>query len=563
MISLRQVSKKFKLYRRPSDRVLEWVTFRRRHEEFWAVRGVDLEVPRGRTVGIVGANGAGKSTLLKLITGTLLPTEGRIEIVGRVAALLELGTGFHPEFTGRQNIHVNGQLLGLTPEETRDLEPGIIAFSELGPFIDQPIRTYSSGMIVRLGFSIAASVNPQVLIVDEALSVGDARFSAKCISRIRQFRDQGTTILFVSHDPGAVSLLCDEAVLLEQGTIRARGSAKEVLEEYNALQAAKGTGNVEMKVFRAAPDADPNAKRRHGTFQAFVSRMDVCTTDGALSDIFSPGETMMLRLRVDFFSPVVQPTIGFLIKDRLGMEIFGTNTALLKLDLGSFKADESVELDIRIPLQIGFGDYSLTVAVHEDETHLQACYEWTDNAALFRIRHKDKPWWSGLTILQPTYEVRRAKVTPNDLNSPLAERFRHLTDPLPMEEMHPSPFVSGFIATYDGEYGRIYAMRHETLLAIHPRMGTVNLAIRINATSATWVAFRLVGGAEIGKVLLPAGMATVSFALPKELVDRVSLFALHWWKERETDEDPALFLHRVGSSHHPEAHGEWPITTPA
>jgi len=230
MISLRQVSKVFRLYNNPTDRLMEWVLPVKRHQEFHALRDITLEIPKGRTIGLIGQNGAGKSTLLKLITGTLLPTYGTMEIRGRVAALLELGTGFHPEFTGRQNIYVNGQLLGMSREELVKLEPEIIAFTELGPFIDQPVRTYSSGMVLRLGFSIAAAMNPELLIIDEALSVGDARFSQKCIRRIREFRDEGTTILFVSHDPGAVTTLCDEAVLLERGAVRSRGLPKDILE---------------------------------------------------------------------------------------------------------------------------------------------------------------------------------------------------------------------------------------------------------------------------------------------------------------------------------------------
>ncbi|HQH12972.1 MAG TPA: ABC transporter ATP-binding protein, partial [Candidatus Sumerlaeota bacterium] len=198
------------------DRILDWVVpgAGKRYRDFWALRQVSFSIPKGRSVGIIGANGAGKSTLLKLISGTAKPTSGEVRVQGKIAALLELGMGFHAEFTGRQNIRMNGKLLGLTDDELDERIPKIIAFSELGDFIDQPLRTYSSGMYVRLGFSVVASVDPDILIVDEALSVGDLHFQQKCIRRIREFHEQGTTLLFVSHDPGAVKLLCEEAILL-------------------------------------------------------------------------------------------------------------------------------------------------------------------------------------------------------------------------------------------------------------------------------------------------------------------------------------------------------------
>lgn len=455
MISVRQLHKTFKLYRRPSDRMLEWFLPVRRHESFHALRDVNLEIPAGRTLGIVGANGAGKSTLLKLITGVLLPTKGEVEVKGRVAALLELGTGFHPEFTGRQNIHVNGQLLGISPEEMLALEPEIIAFSELGAFIDQPIRTYSSGMYLRLGFSIAACVQPEILIVDEALSVGDARFSQKCIRRIREFRDHGATILFVSHDPGAVSLLCDEAVLLDRGMVRASGTPKDILDEYNALLAAQGTGNSEMTISRPVRLGGVAQPRRHGTFQALIHELVLMDAAGSETTVFAPGDEVTIRLRAMFLTPVRDPTVGISIRDRLGQDLYGTNTALKRVALGEFAPGDVALVEVRLRIPFGFGDYSLTVAIHDDENHLESCYEWTDNAAIFSIRLREKLDWSGLVELQPSFTHRREKPDGSVLAAALRTRFGDLPFVLDAgAERSPSPFLHGCAPPADFAFGR-------------------------------------------------------------------------------------------------------------
>jgi len=231
-IRVENLSKCYRLYQRPVDRLLELLTRRPRHQPFWALRGVSFEVLTGETVGIIGDNGAGKSTLLKILAGTLTPTQGQVECRGRVAALLELGAGFHPEFTGRQNIYLNAALLGLSEEEIRAREEEIIAFSELEDFIDQPVKTYSSGMYVRLAFAIAVQVDPDVLIVDEALSVGDQGFQKKSIDRILEFRRQGKTILFCSHSMYHVTHLCQRAIWLDRGRIRLEGEARRVVQAY-------------------------------------------------------------------------------------------------------------------------------------------------------------------------------------------------------------------------------------------------------------------------------------------------------------------------------------------
>ncbi|MCB2155286.1 ABC transporter ATP-binding protein [bacterium] len=529
MITIQNVSKKFRLYRRPADRMLEWAGFGPRHQEFWALRDIDLAVPNGRTFGIIGPNGAGKSTLLKLITGTLIPTTGSIDVQGRVAALLELGTGFHPEFTGRQNIWVNGQMLGLSADEIREHEREIIDFSELGGFIDQPIRTYSSGMIVRLGFSIAASVNPKVLIVDEALSVGDARFAQKCIRRIRRFREAGTTILFVSHDPSAVSTLCDEAILLEQGRVISRGLPSDVLDEYNALLASKGEGNVEMRIHRSHDSVD-DGPRRSGTFQALVTRLSLLDSRGEPTEIFTPGSAMSLRMRVLFFAPVENPTVGFLIKNRLGLDVFGTNTALQDLQLGSFQPGESVEVTAEIPLELGEGEYTLTVAVHQDETHLEECYDWSDRFALFRVRSAEKNKWSGMVRLAPQLSAERSTSSAGDIRAALAEVFSEVADPLLPGAHVPSPFLRGFYALEEAPDGPFRWTADEAVFVFRPEHNRMELAIgafaREGGPSDVKVRLHSQEFGAIGEVQLEKERSVVEFLLPQEAIGRLGIFEI-------------------------------------
>ncbi|MGQ9486111.1 MAG: ABC transporter ATP-binding protein [Desulfosoma sp.] len=254
-IRLRAVTKSYRLYARPTDRLKEALLRRPYHRPFHSVQNVSLDVAPGESLGIIGDNGAGKSTLLKIVAGTLSPTSGEVQIGGRVAALLELGAGFHPEFTGRKNIYLNASLLGLSDAEIRRCEPRIIDFAELGPFIDQPIKSYSSGMVVRLAFSIATSVDPDILVIDEALSVGDQYFQKKCIDRILQFQREGKTILFCSHSLYTVNLLCARAVWMREGSIFMDGAATSVTAAYeNTLRERSRTVEV-----AAAPQVEERA----------------------------------------------------------------------------------------------------------------------------------------------------------------------------------------------------------------------------------------------------------------------------------------------------------------
>lgn len=418
MIELANVSKMFRLYASPLERVRDWVGLPAHPREFWALRDISFTIPRGSSVGIIGPNGAGKSTLLKLITGTLLATSGTVKTEGRVAALLELGTGFHPEFTGRQNIRINAQLLGISPEDIARREEEIIQFSELGFFIDQPLRTYSSGMIMRLGFAVMVAVEPEILIVDEALSVGDARFTQKCLRRLRDFREAGATILFVSHDAGAALALCDEAILLDGGRLRERGRPSTILDHYNSLLASRGDGNVDIVRESAEPDEGEMVRRRTGTFEARITSVDVLNGTAQPTEIFRPGDDAIFRIRVAFEAAISNPTIGILVRDRLGLEVYGTNTSLLGIATGDFKPGETLELDVRLRLLLGHGDYSLTIAVHSEDTHLERCYDWADHIAIFSVRFAGKQTWKGFAALEPKFEITRSATPPAPAPAP-------------------------------------------------------------------------------------------------------------------------------------------------
>jgi lipopolysaccharide transport system ATP-binding protein len=386
-IEVVNVSKCYKIYRQPIDRLLEWILplKKRLSKDFWALRNISLTISKGDALGIIGANGAGKSTLLKIISGTSAPTSGNIRVIGRIAALLELGMGFHPELTGRQNIRMNGKLLGLNEEELDEKIPAIIAFSELGDFIDQPLRTYSSGMYVRLGFSVAASVNPDILIVDEALSVGDAHFQQKCIRRIKEFHEKGVTLLFVSHDPGAVRNLCKNAVLIEEGEIVSRGDPEEILDHYNALVAKRSSRGTAFRMERLK-SATPHVSTRHsGNFMAVITDAGLLNKQGERITAAFSGQEIKVYVKTFFLGDVDNPTIGFLIKDRLGNEIFGTNSYMLGRDLGKYRSGETLELNFSFPMNIGPGEYTLTAAAHAMEFHTDECYDWADKIFLFNM----------------------------------------------------------------------------------------------------------------------------------------------------------------------------------
>ena len=393
-IELFNLGKAYKRYPSRWSRLAEWLRpARPRHELSWVLRGLNLRVPQGQALGIIGRNGAGKSTLLKMVTGTSTPTEGHVQMHGRVAALLELGMGFHGDFTGRQNAWISAQLLGLADHEIAAAMPDIEAFAEIGHYIDEPVRTYSSGMQVRLAFSVATALRPDVLIVDEALAVGDVYFQHKCYTRIREFRALGTTLVFVSHDPGAIKSLCDRAVLLDAGRIVADDVPDQVLDLYNALVAERENSTFEAA---AAPVGEPAVGVRSGDKRAVLLAVDVHDAHGP-ARVLRVGQTMEVRVQLRKQAPVDDLTVGFLLRDRLGNDVFGTNTWHLKTTgLAELPEGSTAVLCGHVPvLNLGPGSYTVSVALHGDMTHIENSYDWWDKAALFEVVRGSEPLFEG------------------------------------------------------------------------------------------------------------------------------------------------------------------------
>ena len=401
-LTVSHVGKAYKRYPNKWARAWEWVSRRTMHEKTWVLNDIDFSVKPGEAVGIIGVNGAGKSTLLKIITGTTQATTGNIASSGRVAALLELGMGFHPDFTGRQNVFMSGQLLGLSQAEIAACMPAIEAFAEIGDYMDRPVRLYSSGMQMRVAFSVATAVRPDLLIVDEALSVGDAYFQHKSFDRIRQFRAQGTALLIVSHDRSAIQGLCDRAILLEKGKVRMDGSPEAVMDFYNAMIAERENATIEVKV-----RDDGRVQTTSGTGEARVIAVDLLNSTGDVVEFVNVGEPVTLCARIQLFADLPELVFGYLIKDRLGQEIFGTNTHYLQLDLKRLRTGELITLSLSFPANFGVGSYSVSTALHVAENHLSANYEWRDLALMFNVTNINRDTFVGVNWLPPRVECVR------------------------------------------------------------------------------------------------------------------------------------------------------------
>ncbi|MGC1818503.1 MAG: ABC transporter ATP-binding protein [Casimicrobiaceae bacterium] len=380
-VRARGLGKGYKRYRRKWGRAAEWVGLGVHHQLAWVLWDVSFDVAPGEAVGIVGANGAGKSTLLKLITGTVRPTAGTYETGGRVAALLELGIGFHPEFTGRQNVYMAGNILGISRQRIESSMGEIEDFAEIGDYIDQPVRTYSSGMQVRLAFSVATAVRPDVLIVDEALSVGDTYFQHKSFDRIRRFRDQGTTLLFVSHSPGAVKSLCDRALLLDHGVVLRDGAPDAVLDYYNALIAAQ-RADYEIRQVEVAAQ---RTMTRSGSSETTIESIEL-VSQGRATSVLRSGDSAAVRIAIAVHAPVQELTAGILIRDRFGNDVFGTNTFHLGASRKALSPGERMLVEFAFRgLDLGVGSYSISAALHTGDRHTPTNFDWWDRALVFQV----------------------------------------------------------------------------------------------------------------------------------------------------------------------------------
>ena len=420
------VSKQYRIYDRPADRLKESLTRGRRkyHREFWALSNISFEVETGTTTGIIGPNGSGKSTLLQIITGTLEPTHGTVWHTGRIAALLELGAGFNPEFTGIENVFMNASLLGLSRTETERLLPQIESFAEIGDFIYQPIKMYSSGMQLRLAFATAIATAPDILIIDEALAVGDAVFQHRCLRRIKEMQENGTTILFVSHDPAAIRALCTRAILLNQGQMLADGAPPDVLNRYQkiimarqqAFEAHLDAAHLNEAHLDEAGQSDkspvteplqmslvaPSYLYRHGDRSAEILSVELLDASQQRAELVETGEPVTVRVVYVAHADLDDVVCGFLIRNRHGIHIYGTNTELQQAASGKVSSGQVNEVRFNFDCWIAPDLLSVSVAVHSAAGE---SYDWMDGCVFFRVMAATS--MEGVANLNATATTRR------------------------------------------------------------------------------------------------------------------------------------------------------------
>lgn len=402
VLRVTSLGKAYRSYKSELQRVASWFGLRLKPaEENWVLQDISFSIQAGESIGIVGQNGAGKSTLLKMITGTLPPTKGKVEINGRVAAILELGMGFNPEFTGRQNAFHGLSMMGFTQVQIEQVMPELEAFAEVGEYFDHPVRTYSSGMQMRVAFAVATAFRPEILIVDEALSVGDAYFQHKSFDRIKKFREQGTTLLLVTHDRSTIQSICDRAILLERGFVIKDSEPEEVMDFYNALIAEKENAEPTIKVQRLP---DGRAQTSSGTGQASLASIQLINEKSEPVEYINVGEPVTLKVAIDIVEDLPELVFGYMIKDRLGQAVFGTNTHHLALDMNDLKKGQTVNLSFSFVANIGLGSYSVTTALHVADTHVAANYEWRDLALVFNVVNINRTEFVGINWMPPQVE---------------------------------------------------------------------------------------------------------------------------------------------------------------
>ena len=424
-IRARHLGKSYQVYQRPGDRLKQfvWRGRRRFYRDFWALRDVSFDVEPGATVGIIGRNGSGKSTLLQLVCGTLTPTTGSVELQGRVAALLELGAGFNPEFTGRDNVFMYGAVLGLTEQEIKDRYDHILAFADIGTFIDMPVKTYSSGMFVRLAFSVAINVDPDILIVDEALAVGDARFQQRCMAKLRQLQERGVSVLFVSHDVEAVKRLCRHVLILHDGQVVIQGDPLSMANWYLALstldfdldrlrhmQESDAQRSAREASAPPAPIVDPGTVAagerpgagggeanldlpefklfRHGDGNAKITDVFLADVRGRRLEAVTLGQIIRVIIDVEFHSDQSGHVVGFYMRDRLGTDVVGLNTWQERIELPEPRCGAVIRYAFELSLDLKPGYYSLSPAVAYQQD-VQQWMDWIENAIIFRVVDDD------------------------------------------------------------------------------------------------------------------------------------------------------------------------------
>ncbi len=392
VLEVKNITKTYKIYKSNFDRLKEIFLKKSYHREFVSNKDITFDLEEGETLGIIGVNGAGKSTILKIVAGVIEATSGEVLRHGRVTALLELGTGFNQEMNGYDNIYLNGTLIGMTRKECEGKIEDIIEFSELGDYIYEPIKSYSSGMSMRLAFSIAIFSEPQILIVDEALSVGDAHFAAKCTVALKKQKEKNMSIIYVSHDLNSLKLLCDRVILLNHGGIVEQGSPEDVVNTYNFL-ISKLNDNEEKMIIK---DVDNNS---FGTFDVEITKVTI-SGKHSKSNVISSGEDSILQISLKTNTDIQELNIGFLIRDKYGQDIFGTTSKNLGMIYSLDKGNRYI-ISLNFPLNIGVGNYSMSIALTVGENHLDHCLHWLDNACGFEIAGNVGSEFIGIVKLYP------------------------------------------------------------------------------------------------------------------------------------------------------------------
>ncbi|MDQ1268173.1 MAG: lipopolysaccharide transport system ATP-binding protein [Campylobacterota bacterium] len=395
VLEVKNVSKIYKMYKSNFDRLKELFFKKTYHKEFISNNNISFDLYEGETLGIIGVNGAGKSTILKIIAGVVNPTSGEILRHGRVTALLELGTGFNDELSGYENIFLNGTLIGMSEQECAQKANEIIAFSELGDYINESIKTYSSGMKMRLAFSIAIYSEPQILIVDEALSVGDAHFAAKCTKALKQRKKQNMSIIYVSHDLNSLKLLCDRVILLNHGEVVEEGSPEAVINTYNFLIAKLNDKEEKITIKESQGSS-------FGTFDVEIKEVTI-KGENSNSNMISSGEIANIELKIFSKKELSNMTVGIMLRDKFGQDIFGTNTYYYDMNI-AFEADKEYICTYKMPLNIGAGKYSVTAAVHSEHNHLSDCSHWLDYGGDFEVAGVVGEMFVGMVRLEPKIE---------------------------------------------------------------------------------------------------------------------------------------------------------------
>jgi lipopolysaccharide transport system ATP-binding protein len=416
VIEFEEVSKSYAVYASPVDRLKEMATLERRkcHRDFWALQRISFQVRRGETFCIIGENGSGKSTLLQLAAGILKPTKGRVETRGRVASLLELGAGFHPEFTGRENVYLNAAVLGLSRRQVDSRYESIAEFAGIGEFLHQPVKTYSSGMVMRLGFAVAAHCDPEILLVDEALAVGDIHFRRRCLERVEELRKAGATIVFVSHSLGDVKALGTQALWLEKGEARQLGAVDEVVNQYLAAMARKDSryadrhrddGSQQLFVLSAEPaslpmlTSIPNIDHRHGNGRASILGLAAVNGHGEPVTLMEPGTEIAVRASLEAHDDLSRPSVRLLMRNHLGLDFASFDTNKLKNPLPALQRGTRLSIEFRIVLPVLYpGHFSFSAGVFDAGGDASEACDWIDNAITLRLAPMKLPIYGYLHV---------------------------------------------------------------------------------------------------------------------------------------------------------------------